>query len=339
MKKLNRILFCLALCMCLVGFVPTAKAITLSCSLTQNGMSWGLTNLPSTITVDSTVQPGQAFATYNFSGTSTTTACVNGGVNLTNYQVMANLLATSGTPVPQYANMVYVDGGTNVGVRFLVNGTQAPLINGPTNGILTQTIASPGTYTFPPSATYSLQFYKLSNGPVSGTASNGTYGYVALNPNPYGVGNGAGAMNFRLGGAITFVTPKPTCTVSAPPAINLGDFNASQFTGQGTLIGSGSTSVSLTCTNSPTVTMALKATAASGYANVLALNSGAGVAQGVGVQLLYNGNALTVNGAAQSLSVLNGSLNFPILARYYQTTNNVSPGAANATGTLNFTYQ
>ena len=75
--------------------------------------------------------------------------------------------------------------------------------------------------------------------------------------------------------------------------------------------------------------------------SVLALSGqgGPGVAQGVGVQILYGGTPLNLNNTVFLKQSGGGLESFPIVARYYQTKTAVSPGTANATATLNITYQ
>ncbi|MBT2098074.1 fimbrial protein [Enterobacter asburiae] len=77
--------------------------------------------------------------------------------------------------------------------------------------------------------------------------------------------------------------------------------------------------------------------------SVLALsNQGQpGIAQGVGVQLLYNNIPIKLNEMLNLKHSSGGQEIFPIEARYYQTKDKdqIRPGKANATATLNLTYQ
>ncbi|MEH5418843.1 fimbrial protein [Enterobacter asburiae] len=75
--------------------------------------------------------------------------------------------------------------------------------------------------------------------------------------------------------------------------------------------------------------------------SVLALTGqgNADVAKGVGVQLLYNGTPLILNNRIVLKKSLGGQETFPIIARYYQTKTTVSTGKANASATLDLTYQ
>jgi type 1 fimbria pilin len=64
-----------------------------------------------------------------------------------------------------------------------------------------------------------------------------------------------------------------------------------------------------------------------------------GIAKGVGVQVLYNGTPLVLNNRIVLKQSSGGQETFPLTARYYQTKTSVSTGVANASATLNLTYQ
>lgn len=63
------------------------------------------------------------------------------------------------------------------------------------------------------------------------------------------------------------------------------------------------------------------------------------VAAGIGVQLLYNDTPLELNKMLNLKRSAGGLESFPITARYIQTKDKVRAGQANATATLNLTYQ
>jgi type 1 fimbria pilin len=65
----------------------------------------------------------------------------------------------------------------------------------------------------------------------------------------------------------------------------------------------------------------------------------AGTAKGVGVQLLYNGSPLVMNGRLLLKQSAGGQETLPLTARYYQTLTTVESGSANASATLTITYQ
>ncbi|WP_072036669.1 fimbrial protein [Leclercia adecarboxylata] len=76
-------------------------------------------------------------------------------------------------------------------------------------------------------------------------------------------------------------------------------------------------------------------------ASVMALNNqgGTNIAQGVGVQLLYDGKPLVINSRLALKTSSGGKEAFPLTARYYQTRNTVTVGEANTSATLTLTYQ
>lgn len=63
------------------------------------------------------------------------------------------------------------------------------------------------------------------------------------------------------------------------------------------------------------------------------------VAKGVGVQLLYNGSPLVLNNRIVLKKSSGGQETFPLTARFYQTKTSVTAGKANASATLDLTYQ
>lgn len=99
----------------------------------------------------------------------------------------------------------------------------------------------------------------------------------------------------------------------------------------------------LTCDPGANINISLSGQQNPDVANtsVLALSGqgGPGVAQGVGVQILYGGTPLNLNNTVFLKQSGGGLESFHIIARYYQTKTAVSPGTANATATLNITYQ
>lgn len=76
-------------------------------------------------------------------------------------------------------------------------------------------------------------------------------------------------------------------------------------------------------------------------ASVMALNNpgDARTAQGVGVQLLYEGKPLVINSRLALRTSEGGKEPFALTARYYQTRNTVTVGEANTSATLTLTYQ
>lgn len=64
-----------------------------------------------------------------------------------------------------------------------------------------------------------------------------------------------------------------------------------------------------------------------------------GVATGVGIQILYNNAPMALNKNIVLKTSVGGQEMLPFAAQYYQTKSSVTSGSANATATLNLTYQ
>lgn len=190
-----------------------------------------------------------------------------------------------------------------------------------------------------------IQFIKTSAVAQSGTFTQqiGSYrpaeGSIGLFPS----GKTAGLIPVYATGNIVVVA----CSITTPNlTFPIGNVLASNF---GTSVGTipsgaqntqtlglncdagANINVTLSGTNNPDVTTT----------SVLALtNQGAAdVAKGVGVQILYNGSPLVLNNKIVLKKSNGGQETFPITARYYQTKTSVSTGKANASATLNLTYQ
>ncbi|HCM9129860.1 TPA: fimbrial protein [Enterobacter asburiae] len=99
----------------------------------------------------------------------------------------------------------------------------------------------------------------------------------------------------------------------------------------------------LTCDPDANVNVSLQGTVNPDIASssVLALTGQgtAGVASGVGVQILYGGVPLQFNTPVVLKQSAGGQESLPLTARYYQTKTTVTTGTANAVATLNLTYQ
>lgn len=131
-----------------------------------------------------------------------------------------------------------------------------------------------------------------------------------------------------------------TCSVTTTSVtIPLGNVAASALPAVGRFTTAPSPqNVSLSCSGNPSVSMTMQGTQAAGAPNtVLALTSGASVAQGVGVQLLYNNALLAINAPVIVSTSAANRLDVPISARYYRF-GNITAGTANARATLQFTY-
>jgi type 1 fimbria pilin len=145
-----------------------------------------------------------------------------------------------------------------------------------------------------------------------------------------------------MGGYVSQVA----CSITTPNlTFPIGDVLNSEF---GTTVGyipakTSTQNLGLDCDRNANINVTLNGTQNPDVsdASVLALNNqgGSNTAQGVGVQLLYDGNPLVINSKLTLKQSSGGKETFPITARYYQTKNTVTVGEASTSATLTLTYQ
>lgn len=132
------------------------------------------------------------------------------------------------------------------------------------------------------------------------------------------------------------------CSIASPtiPA-PLGDVSAANFTSVGHSPKSYDFTVGLECDAGANINVSLAGTQSTETSDnsVIGLTPVGGVATGLGVQILYNSTPLKLNENIALKESQGGQELLPFTARYYQTKSGVTPGSANATATLNITYQ
>lgn len=134
-----------------------------------------------------------------------------------------------------------------------------------------------------------------------------------------------------------------TCTVTPPSiTVTLGDLPLSSFTGAGKIIGQKNTDITITCDQNvqPELMIASANGYESDYAGVIKLTPESGVATGVGVRLLFNGQVPKFDTyMTTSPAYANVPLPVPFSVAYEQTAANVTPGPANAVATITLGYK
>lgn len=183
-----------------------------------------------------------------------------------------------------------------------------------------------------------VSFVKTGN-ITSGIVNSGMLGYAV------GDGNmSLKAITVNLTGAkVTQVA----CSVATEYlSFPIGDVPATNFSSTPGTIPSGgqnTQNLGLSCDPQANINVSLSGTQNPDIPNssVLALTGqgSAGVASGVGVQLLYNGSPFLLNNRIVLKQSSGGQETFPLTARYYQTKSAVTTGTANTSATLNITYQ
>lgn len=184
---------------------------------------------------------------------------------------------------------------------------------------------------------YKAEIVRTGGTAVSGTVRTGKFADLSM-LNQFFIANW-----YINGGAITTLA----CSLSSGAlSFPIGNIPATSF---GSTVGTTpanaqvSQNLGLTCDPGANINVSLSGQRNPDVANnsVLALSGqgNTGVAKGVGVQILYGGTPLNINNTVFLKQSGGGMESFPLVARYYQTRTALSPGTANATATLNITYQ
>ncbi|ELQ6148850.1 fimbrial protein [Cronobacter turicensis] len=185
---------------------------------------------------------------------------------------------------------------------------------------------------------WKFNLIKLSPGAVNGgSLTNGQVGHHYLT-----TGVNVAVINLYS----TTIVPV-LCSITTPNLIfPIGDVLASKF---GTSVGTipsgaqNTQNLGLNCDANANINVTLSGTQNADVSDtsVLALTGqgSSDVASGVGVQLLYNNSPLKLNNRIVLKKSSGGQETFPLVARYYQTKSTVTTGKANASATLDLTYQ
>ncbi|MEA9389678.1 fimbrial protein [Acerihabitans sp. TG2] len=141
-------------------------------------------------------------------------------------------------------------------------------------------------------------------------------------------------------GSITVI--EKACSVTTPAiTVPMGEVARSAFTGIGSTAGTHDFAIALDCDASTNIKLQLAGTTAGGLPTVLALTASASppAATGVGVQVLYAGNPVTIGTPITiGTTPTDGPYNLALQARYYQINSVVTAGQADSTATFTITY-
>lgn len=126
--------------------------------------------------------------------------------------------------------------------------------------------------------------------------------------------------------------------------VNLGDFPVSDFIGVG-MLSSTAQDFNVTVNCNTTVQPEVKISSANGYEpafeGVIKLTPQTGMATGVGVRMLFDGNIATFDNyvPTQRQAEANETLDIPFEVRYEQISDEVTPGPANTVATITLAYK
>lgn len=189
----------------------------------------------------------------------------------------------------------------------------------------------------------SLEFVKIKPNLSSGVVTSipTVTSYYELNGQ-----SGQGYLNTVWAGSGSFVVTVMACSITTPNVtVALDPVLDSSFSGINSTKGAKNFTIGLQCDAGARINASVSFTKNTDTSNSSVIKlSGAGnpgVATGVGIQLLYGGTLLR-NNTNVVLKTSTGGQEFPagsFTARYFQTKSTVTPGDANASATLNLTYQ
>lgn len=149
--------------------------------------------------------------------------------------------------------------------------------------------------------------------------------------------------NVTLNGTNTITSE--SCSVTTNPVnVPLGDHDKSEFSGPGTGTAWQTFNINLSCVQGARINVRIDATADSdaGVPGVIKLDSDPVNASGVGVQVWYRYEDSPVQFGQERYyytSPSGGNEYVQLQARYYQTTQSITAGKANATATFTLTYK
>lgn len=311
------------------------QAILLICLLTawnsvHAGTCTTITPQMSTLSVGTiNVQRDAPVGTVIFSGAASYTGSYLTGCS--NPLMLGFSMRYNNATLSSYGNHVYNTNISGIGIRFSSNN----YFENPAN-----------TFSYNAQTSYVDWYGGKIELVVIGPVSSG-----ALTPGVIGVVTLQGSDGIYRDGLTTQLTSGTinalACSITTPRlTFPIGDISASSF---GTAIGTTPTgaqntqNLGLTCTPGTNISVSLGGIQNPDSTNtsVMALTGQGmtGTAKGVGVQLLYNGTPLVLNSRLLLKQSSGGQETLPLTARYYQTLTSVESGAANASATLNLTYQ
>ncbi|WP_421512494.1 fimbrial protein (plasmid) [Enterobacter sp. JS8-1] len=313
--------FIRAMFVALVGLI--SYSVNAACYTNQGGASpQSQTISPGVINVQRDLAVGSVIATYTTATTGTALSCT-AGTSADGFY-MGMVLFTSLSNISH----VYQTNVAGIGVRVYSAGGN---FDSPATFV---SFLGPGSSAFGPRT---IDFVKTGN-IIPGNLNSGLLARI------YGNGDGVTAVSYNLNST---QVNQLACSITTPNlTFPIGDVLASNFGQTVGTIPSGAQntqSLGLNCDAGANINVMLQGTQNPDVSttSVLALTGqgNADVATGVGVQLLYNSTPLVLNSRIMLKQSTGGAETFPITARYYQTNTAVTTGKANATATLDLTYQ
>lgn len=320
----------------------SSAAIAWSCTTTTT--SSAIT--PPAITIQRDLPVGSAIGSIITTSTIPVFNCTNSAPALTNQQFGVKGIGPYVTTINN--RRVYSTGVTGIG--YAVFGTSVGNCSGASgwvdgtanvDGNLNNRILCSVNGLFgnqPIQGQAGIQFYKTAQTTGSGTVSARQVASFILWNDQSSWFNPESTVNMSAFNVTTLACTVNNTAISVP----MGTVEKRAFSGVGTWPGDASTksfSIPLTCNAGTNVNLQIDGTAQNPTRGVLSLVGGSGSASGVGIQLLYNNNTLSIGNVLPIGTSTSGNYNILLQARYYQTADTVTPGTANAIATFTLTYQ
>ncbi|HBM8320141.1 TPA: fimbrial protein [Enterobacter cloacae] len=315
MKRINMLLLLCCLCAWHIARAGTCTTITPQLST----LSVGTIN----------VQRDAPVGTVIFSGAASNTGTYLSGC--TNPLMLGFSMRYNNAVLSSYGNHVYNTNVSGIGIRLSSNA----YFENPSN-----------TFSYNAQTSYVVWYGGWVELVVTGPVSSG-----ALTPGPIGAVTLQGSDGIYRDGLTVQLTGGTinalACTITTPQlTFPIGDISAAAFgsvVGTTPAVAQNTQNLGLNCSAGTNISVSLSGIQNPDSANtsVMALTGqgNSGTAKGVGVQLLYNGSPLTLNSRLLLKQSAGGQETLPLTARYYQTLTSVESGSANASATLNLTYQ
>lgn len=288
---------------------------------------------------------------FNCSGLAAGNAHVYGIYTTGRYVSTIDGRRVYGTNIPGIGYAVGVDGSIFAGgATFSCNYHTPPSWIGEPDGHYANEPYSPNSYfncssslVSGYSATFYLQFYKISHPVSSGTLdlSHQIYSAVYFSPS-----------NGTIYGKLPLITTpsniiNTSCTNTiSPNPVNLPTINAGQLPFLNSTAGTANFNINTTCPNTTNLHITFTDKNNTGQTGSILTPDSSSTTKGVGMQLSYNSNIVRYGPDMVSsgntnqffLNTFSGQQNFPFAASYIRT-GAILPGTLSTTATFTFSYQ
>lgn len=303
----------------LMTFLFVAGDVVAACSSGMNRTP--VANFPNV-----TIPRDAPVGTLLYSGTMSTSVNVSANTG-SSFHIQARGFPYGASDVRYNDKVVFNTGLNGVGIAF--NYTTG----GPTGFDVDSRSGS-----FTGNIDGSMEYYIVKTGNISGGSFNNRITGLYYNCAGVNLSSPYGRDIYTSGTVIVSACRVLQTNLNVP----MGRLPVREFSGVGSAPDNKEYEIPLDCDANIRVSMTLDATAdSSGAPGVMAIDSSSpgNSASGVGIQLLYNNLPITFNSPITIGTVPSaGPYNIPMIARYYQTSADISAGQANGVATLTMTY-